>query len=438
MADIRPFRGIRYNLERVGGLGEVLGPSDDIPSTERARELVAGRPFHSVRLEMRDPNVLCSFEKAGCRFRSWLRSGVLIQDEAPALYVYEHTYRYQGVLRRQRGFFAALCLDSAAKCNVLPHEGTLPDNLDLRVALLRGIRANLSGVYTLTTSEGQVDRTLASIVDDEPAMSGTDDEGGMHRLWVVKDPEVIATLQGIVAERPLYIADGHHRYAAAQIYREERRRTGDNPEAADRVLAFIADAVNPGILILPIHRVVRALDRPWTEVLEHLQRHFSVEVQAVPEDDPEGAIATAVAELAAAEETSFLLLEPGGERLLTMRLRDPAAVEPLLPSDASPLTRQVDVTLLDSVVLRHVFGIPGEAVEERITFTPEVGQAVELVRNGGAATAIFVRPTLLESLLAVARAGDRMPQKSTYFYPKIPIGIVMHDLGATAPRSARE
>ncbi|HET9015358.1 MAG TPA: DUF1015 domain-containing protein [Thermomicrobiaceae bacterium] len=429
MADIRPFRAVRYDPARVGGLGAVMGPPEDIPSAEHARAIAEGHPYHPVRLEMHDVPADASFAGAGRLLRQWLREGVLVRDHRPAVYVYEQEYAYGDERRNRCGFFATLPLSEPEAGVVLPHERVLPQNLDLRIELLRDIRANLSAVYLLIKDDGWIGRTLAEIVANPPDLSGEDDEGGVHRLWVVDDPQAIRELREAAAGQPLYIADGHHRYAAALAYRDELRQRHGQAGRADDVLVYVADVADPGILVLPIHRVVGALGGlAWGEVVARLERYFDLQQCPFTSLASRCTLETAVSRLARADgPPTYLLLGAGGEALVEARLRDWAAIEPLLPPEVSPLTRRLDVTVLDAVVLRQVLGIEPAEVEQRVEFTPDVAQAARAVGDGEAALAAFVRPTPLAALLAVARAGERMPQKSTYFYPKVPIGLVIHD-----------
>ncbi|MBX6342858.1 MAG: DUF1015 family protein, partial [Thermomicrobiaceae bacterium] len=163
VAEIRPFRGVRYNMGITGGLREVIGPPEDIPSPERAAAIVQGRPFNCVRLEMPDVPGDDGFHEARRRYRQWLAEGVLIRDPVPALYLYEHEFTYDGRRLARRGFFAALRLTAPEAGDVLPHERILPQNLGLRTALLRHVRANLSAVYTLIADDGRVERVLAAV-----------------------------------------------------------------------------------------------------------------------------------------------------------------------------------------------------------------------------------------------------------------------------------
>lgn len=430
MAEIRPFRGIRYDANRVGGLGEILGPPDDILSVERAVALTAGHPYHSVRLEMTDHPDLPVFRESSRRLRAWLDDAILARDAVPAFYVYEHEYAWAGECRRRRGFFAALRLSHPGAGQVLPHERIMQHQMHVRLALLRDVRANLSAIYTVVQDGEDLTRVLEDLTAAKPDQVGTDEEGGIHRLWLVTEPEPIRRLREATAGQPLYIADGHHRYAAALAYRDDRRARCGHAGLADYVLTHIADAADPGIMILPIHRIVRALDGPsWRTALERLEPCFIVDEVAARGAIDERALSAAVEQLAEVDGLpAFLLLGPGGGPLLRLRLRAWSDIDWLLPDGGSVLSRRLDVTVLDAVVLQHALGIREESMEDAVDFTPDIAEAYGRVASGAAAAAVFVRPTPMQSLLAVARAGELMPHKSTYFYPKVPIGLVIYDL----------
>lgn len=432
MADIRPFRGILYDPERVGGLEAVVGPPEDILSREQAQAIVAGRPYHAVRLETADDDRAEHFRRAEADFRRWLELGVLRQSDRPAFYAHEHRFRLGGAERTRHGLFAALRLPEPDNDLVLPHERTLPHNVAVRTRLLQDVQANLSPVYTLIADQGQMAATMSQIVARPADIAGSDSEGGHHRLWRVCDPATIWALREAVARRPLYIADGHHRYAAALAYRDELRAGGCAPCPADWILAYIADVTDPGIAILPINRVVRSLEgRPWPALRRSLCCYFEVASTPLPADpaEAERQVMRAAETMAVNDSRPhFLIVGPGGRELLQLALRDWERVAPLVPAGSGPVAGRLDVTALDAVLLRRLLGWDVATIERRVEFTPSVETAFDLVRSGAAALAALVRPTPLPALLAVARAGDRMPQKSTYFYPKIPIGLLMRDL----------
>lgn len=430
MADIRPFEGVRYDLDRVGGFREVLGPADDIPSAEEASALIACHPFHSVRLEMIDPATPENLCRSAAYLRRWLCQGVLRRDTGPSFYVYEHEYTWEGARRKRRGFFAIARLDEESEQQMLPHENVRAEVVDIRVALLHRIQANLSPIYTLINDGGEVASLLDALVRQPADEVDGDGEDGVHRLWQVSGAESIASLQQAVASHPLYIADGHHRYAAARAYRDELRKKGvDRPEA-EWVLIYISPVQDPGIIVQPIHRLFRSFaGRGWDEARHRMTRYFDVEEHDARGADGQAELLAEIGRLSEQDDLpAYVALDPGGEHYARLRLRDWHLVSSMLPRGVSDVTRHLDINLLERALLRHALGFQTADLEARIDYTADAVWAVGRVRSGAARAAIFTRPTPLEKLMAVARAGDRMPYKSTYFYPKIPIGLVLHDL----------
>jgi uncharacterized protein (DUF1015 family) len=430
VANVRPFRGITFDTARVGGLSEVIGPPEDIPSHEQAAAIVAGRPYHAVRLEMSDPGPGECFHGASRRFREWLRDGILQQRTAAAFYVHEHEFDFGGRRLRRRGVFTALELSNYAERIILPHENTLPHNVEVRTELLRDVRANLSAVYTLVDDDGSLAATLNAVSKTPPDIEGLDDTGGYHRLWAMTNPSSIRNLRDALARRPLYMADGHHRYAAALNYRKELDQQGfDNPQA-DWTLAYIAGVQDEGVQVLPIHRVVKSLGHySWDDLRLELDDYFDIQPIVLPVETVRDEVARAVDQLAnETDDLTYLILEPEGRRLLRARLRDWNSVAGCIPADAGPTASHLDVTVLDCVLLYKTLDFDQHQTEQHVEFTQDIEAAYDMVRSGEAVFAAFVRPTPLSTLLAVARSGGRMPQKSTYFYPKIPIGLLMRDL----------
>ncbi len=430
MAEIRPFRGITYDTGAVGGLREVVGPPEDVPSPEQAAVIVEGHPHHAVRLEMSDPGPGECFVCASNLFRSWLDQGVLQQSETPGFYVHEHEFSFDGERRVRRGVFAALQLAEYSERVVLPHENTMAHNVEIRTELLRAVRSNLSSVYTLIEDRGKLEAMIGTVVGGPPDQEGDDSVGGYHRIWAVTNPSSVRNLRDAVAKHQLFIADGHHRYVAALRYRDELRRAGLDYPQADWTLAYITYVDDPGVLVLPIHRVVQSLDgEEWENIRARLVRYYDTSSIKLSAENAEAELEKAIEDLNRDEEPlSYLILEPGGERLLRLHLRDWDAVCDLIPDTAGATASHLDVTVFDCVVLRDVLGFSNEQVENNVEFTNDVGVAFDEVRSGRAVFAGLVRPTSLSTVLTVARAGGRMPQKSTYFYPKIPIGLLMRDL----------
>lgn len=432
MAVIRPFRGIRYDIDRVGGLQQVIGPAAEFPPVERPESIEPGRPYAARRLQTPEPGAPPTFDHAAGLFRHWLTEGILIREENPTFYLYEHEFIHQGKRFRSQGLFAALRLPNGEPAEIIPHERIFDQQIDGHIALLQQVQANLNPLFTLVEDNGELSTILDRItMEREPDVSGTDATGDHHRLWVIDQPALIEALIRTIEQRPLFIADGHHRFAAALAYRDRLRDAGVEPGPANGILAYIAGAADSGALVLPIHRVVRSLGTlTWPEIRERLTRDFEIEEHQLHGSDAIPQLRELVDGLSAEARPAFALLEPGGERFLLLRLMDEREIRNRTPAGVE---RQPDVALLDALILQDAFGIEENEIEARVDFTPDLAASAGAVQAGRAATAIFVRPIPLPDLLAITRNGGQLPSKSTYFYPKIPTGLVFRDLAGQEP-----
>jgi len=454
--DIRSFRALRFDPDVVGDLGSIVAPPYDVIGPELHRALLARHPLNSVRLDLplgepgEDPDE--RYRRVARTFAAWRSDGTLRKDPRPAVYVYEQTYRVPGTKleRTQRGYFARLRLEPfGAEGGVLPHERTLSGPKEDRYRLLRATGVNTSPVVGMFEDPArEATAILAEIAATPPAADVTDDDGVRHRLWVV--PEVTAPheddgdgeradgrpagtppaadagatrLLQIAGAGPVYIADGHHRYETALRYRDERRMTRScEPDPPfDFLLMLFLDAADH-LTVLPTHRVVRGLgDEGLARLVAGLDRLFAVR----PTDR-----ATLVARFEAAGELS------GGEGRMGLVTRNGAwmldAKRGAFESSLAPggaAVRSLDVSLL-SAALDTLLGIDAAAVAggERIRYVKAASDAAALVdgRVDGADAVFLLEPTPVASILAVARDGDVMPQKSTYFYPKALTGLVLN------------
>jgi uncharacterized protein (DUF1015 family) len=428
---IRPFRGTHYDLRRVGGLREVIGPPEDVPTLEQVVELTAGRPYHCLLLERGNPAEPTDYSLPAQRFENWLAEGILREPARPAFYVYEHIFQMEGRSHRRLGFFAVVDLRDRGPTGVLPHERILNENLQIRLALLRQVRANTSAVFTLMRDQGQLGPLLDGAIESlAQKIEGQDDEGGRHRVWAVDDREIGQALIDLTHRRALYIADGHHRYAAADAYRGGLVASGTEPGPANYVMSFVTSADDPSVAVLSIHRELCQLSLDGGDWADRLEPYFELDsLDDDPEPTPES-VHRHVADLAADgnELPCFILLEGRMRSLQRLRLRSWEAVRALLPGRPDSVLRTLDITVLHRVVLERALGIEPAESEAVINFTPDTLASARRVLAGESAATLFVRPTGIGQILAAADAGERMPQKSTYFYPKVPAGIVLYSL----------
>lgn len=437
MPTIRPFRALRYDAEAVGDLGMVVAPPYDVIRPAEHQVLLLRSPHNIVRLDLPtdEPG-----DETGDRQRraarilaGWRSDGTLRKDPRPSIYVYEQGYTVPGtdVERTQRGFFARLRLEPFGPGGgVLPHEKTLAAPREDRYLLLRATGVNTSPVVGLYDEpSGRARRILADLTADAaPVLDVLDDDRTRHRLWVVpvesEGEGPVTELVALAAATPIMIADGHHRYETALRYRDERRMTRSCEEdpAFDYLLMLFLATDEP-LTVLPTHRVVRNLeDASGDAIRARLGDFFDVSPVGAQDD------------LVAAFNRAAL--QPGGRGRFGAWWRTGGAllearpVAEVAPSNKGEAVRALDVTRL-GVVLERGFGIDAQQVAGgRVGYTKSAAEAVELVdgHTDGADLAFLLEPTPVNSVAAVARSGDVMPQKSTYFYPKALSGLLVNPL----------
>ena len=438
MADFRPFRGLRYRQDLAGSLGDVIAPPFDVISAEAQEALHERSPYNVVRLEYgRDDGVagVNRYRRAAETLARWRVAGVLGLDDRPAFYLYEQQFDHGGRTYRRRSILGRVRLEPWDAGVVLPHEHTMSGPKQDRLRLLRACRTDISPVFSLYRSDaGQAVRVCEGAAAGVTPDEATDSSGGRHRLWVIDDAEALQRLERHFQDRALYIADGHHRYETALSYRDERQAaeaqwSGDEPE--NFVLMALTAADDPGLLILPIHRVVLPMTQP-TDLRTALSDAFAV--SAPPPRLGEGPLVPLLEQLGAAEGLACVLGGLGIDRSrpLLLTLRDRAAAERLMPRGTSAAWKRLDVNVLQYGLLQPLLGIDIETVRAGgyVEFTESAEEALEAVEQGRAPLAFLLNPTRPEEIFAVADAGERMPPKSTYFYPKLGTGLVLYALDA--------
>ncbi|HLA17309.1 MAG TPA: DUF1015 domain-containing protein [Candidatus Limnocylindrales bacterium] len=425
MPEIRPFRALRYDRDVVGDLALVVAPPYDVISPERRAILAARDPHNIVALELPEEEsgdeMQDRYRRAARALAGWRSAGVLRKDPRPAWYAYEQTYRApgDGQERTQRGYLAIVRLVAfGTDGGILPHERTLDAPREDRYRLLRATGANTSPVVGLYQDpSGVAGATLRTIADRTPAVVVVDDDLVVHRMWTVDpdDPE-IDELCAPAGRGPIFIADGHHRYETAVRYRDERHMTRSCEEdpAFDWVLMLLVSTAEP-LTILPTHRVVHGLGADVAAGLPSL----AAELFDVEQIDG-AALAGGSAGLSGGGHLG--LITASGAFRMTAR-RD--AFTPYLPAGGQAL-RRLDVTLL-AIALERLCGIdPAGIAGGRLSYTTSIAEAIADVDSGSADAAFILEPTPVDDVLAVARDGDVMPQKSTHFYPKVLSGLVLN------------
>jgi uncharacterized protein (DUF1015 family) len=432
MADVRPLRGIRYAPEVVPDLAEVVTPPFDVISEEAQERYYTRHPLNIIRAELgkispEDTTLDNRYTRAARTLAEWRQDGVLHQDAQPAYYAYQQTFQHGGQSYTRTSLCARVRLEPWEKHMVLRHEFTRKKDKDDRLQLLRACSVNLSPIMSMYSDpQGRMRRLLGEYLE-HPAVQLTDEAGEGHRLHAVTDPAVVARIQDFFAERQLYIADGHHRYETALNYRNEvlvtRQELADD-DAVNFVMMSLIDLDDPGLLVLPTHRLFFDLSPQALANLTsaHLGRYLAVRELA-------GVDASVLDELAQAGATqpSFLLTTPQQSWLLSLNERGAARMREAGHSEA---WKTLDVSIAHTLILEELLSLQPEDLTagKFVRYTHEDQEALDAVAQGKAQAALFLNATRVRQICAIADADDQMPQKSTYFYPKLLTGLVLNPL----------
>jgi uncharacterized protein (DUF1015 family) len=421
---LRPLRGIRYNPEHVR-LGGVLAPPYDVISPAQREELYGrdlrnvaridfGLPYPEDVAEQSDV-----YTRAAAHLQSWLELGILVRDEQPGLYLVAHEFvAADGTSRRRLGLMGRVPALPWERSEVRPHELTLRGPKEDRLALMRATRAQTSPVWLLWDRAPGLGARLAEIAEGRALLGGRfDGEMGPEKvlLWQVSDPAALVEIGALLDPATLYIADGHHRFETMAAYAAERRKAGDGADADSQfALVYASAAADTALVVLPIHRLVRprsGLPISREELLARLGGAWKLE----PVGDPVAAL-DRLGERRAAEH-AYVLVAPDGTAVLRRPRRDTGSRRDAL-----------DVSVLQSEVISGCGIGEAELRESALDYTRDPADAVAAVRDGRAGLAFLVYPCTSREVMAVADARENMPQKSTYFYPKVPTGLVISPL----------
>ena len=436
MAEIRPFRGVRYNQELAKDLADVICPPYDIISPQGQQELYRRSQYNFVQVEFgrelpQDTATDNKYTRSAATLERWLEQGVLVVDEEPAIYLHDHYFQLKGKEYRRRGIVVCVRLEEWDRMVVRPHEGTLVEHKGDRLSLLWALQANTSPILALFEDQGQqVSSLLASPQPSQPIISFSGAGGERHEVWAITQAEVIDQICHSLTHQPLYIADGHHRYESALTFQREKRAASSavsGDEASNFVMMTLVDFSDPGLFILPPHRLVGGISKAGlSQLTAKLESFFDIE--ELPLNMPD--VWQQVDRLLASGEASQVKLALFGldrDRLFLLTLRDFNAASRMMPYFHSELYKKLDVSVLDHVILEELLGLGGGG-EAVLDFSYEAQDAVNRVLEQEYQLAFLLRPLKAEVIKAVADADDRMPRKSTYFYPKAPAGLILHRL----------
>lgn len=427
MANLIPFRGVLYNPARVSDVSRVVAPPYDVIDAALQNALHARHPHNVIRLELgldepTDGPAQNRYTRAAAWLKDWMAGGVLQRERQPAIYPYTIEYRSPSdesgtPLKTLKGFFSTVELEEFGTGKIYPHENTRAAAKTDRLNLLEACGANFSAIFSLFSDpNGAVIRLIDKSVNaDKPRFDFKDDEGFRQRLWAITDRAVLNEIVTFMQSTPLFIADGHHRYETALNYRRarhERAGTTRGAQPYDAVLMLFASLEDPGLTVLPTHRVLTTPVPPLADIKRLLGEAFDFEEIPLKQ---------------------FLhRLRSRGRTVPVFGLALGGAASPLLlsvkpghrPKAGASERDKLDVSLLQTLVMNKL--CPKESDQHALIYTKDDHEALDLVARGTATAALLLNPTKVSEVRAVAAAGERMPHKSTYFFPKPLTGLVMN------------
>ncbi|HEV2655459.1 MAG TPA: DUF1015 domain-containing protein [Ktedonobacteraceae bacterium] len=435
MADVRPLRALRYASEKISDLAQVIAPPYDVISPAAQTKYYERSPYNIIRLELGkeepDDNTLNNvYTRAAATLAEWRLQGILQQDAAPGYYLYQQKFSYGGQHFTRTSLLARVRLEAWSSRVILPHENTLAKAKDDRLKLYRACSTNLSPIMSLYDDpQGRIRRLLNSYAENA-AIQIIDEVGEEHILQPITDGQQVALIQDFFAQRQLYIADGHHRYETGLAYQaeiqEQRGGTLHPDDAVNFTLMALIDVEDPGMLVLPTHRLLFGLSQQTLAELsaQRLAQYFSV--QALEGADTSDALQHQLAQ-AGQQGAAFIVKSAGQTLLLQLNEQGRQRME---QSGHTPAWNVLDVAIAQKLILEDVLGLRAEDMTAgtHVRYTHDSLQALQTVQSGEAQAALFLNGTPLRQVCDVAQADDRMPQKSTYLYPKLITGLVMNPL----------
>lgn len=442
MPELAPLRGLHYNPEKVPNLREIVTPPYDVISPAQQAVFYARHPYNMIRLILPrampadSPGDNC-YTRAAADFAAWQRDQVLIRQSVPALYYWETTFRYEDKLLTRCGLVGLLRLEPFERGIVRPHEKTFSATKNDRFQLMRHCQANLSPIFALYPDRSdQVLATLRTGVPDTPLYNFDFPDGFQQRFFQVTDSQVVRATCQLMYGLPIYIADGHHRYETALVYQAWLRQhypTASAQATFNYTLMYLSNLMDPNLVILPAHRVLVTRRLPGfneSQLLARLPEFFDLQpLRPATESLAERGHQLATALATAGQTGTALGLVAPGNRVWLLK-RKPGIMTGPLAAHIHPTLAQLDVVALNYLIFEQIMGVSPQDQDDEETFqyASTVTEALEAVATGRAGLAFLLNPTRIEQVQEVAAAGLTMPRKSTYFYPKILAGLVIHPI----------
>ena len=441
MADIKPFRGLRYNTAKIDRMENVVTPPYDVIDKESQKAFVEKNPYNMIQLDLTkqsgDKITDKRYQDASGKFSKWQEDKILIQDKSPAIYLYFIDYSLpSGQKFTRKGLVALVGLAEFAEGIVKPHEKTFRAVTSDRLELLDACRAQFSQVFSLYSDElSEVMNSLEKGCTDPPLYSVEDQDGCLHRIWPVTDPDILADVLKFFQDKSLYIADGHHRYTTALRFRELMRENGETPGTDtpwNRIMMYLCPMEDPGLSVLPTHRLVTLPAKASIEqIMAKLTAHFDIaEIKAGSREMLTGEVLSRMADNREGR-TMLGLYHPREDRCFILTLKEDGMAE--IGGDMSAALKELDVVVLSDLVLENLLGLKHKQCEKddliRYYSDPDIALDVavkETVVSDREPILFLMNNTPVAQVKKIADQNLIMPHKSTYFYPKILTGLLIN------------
>jgi len=440
MAKITPFPGLLYNQAKAGTIDKLVCPPYDIISSAEQQELYRKSPYNVIRLEFGlaspgDTEEDNRYTRSAAVLQDWSQAHVLDQDKEPAFYIYEMEYAAGADTKKLRGLIGLVRIEDYDSGIIKPHETTLSGPKTDRLNLLRSCKASFSQIFSLFSDpQGAIAGVLAKATT-KPGMEVKHSDGVIHRIWTLSGKSDINAIVSGLADHPIFIADGHHRYDTALNYRNERRKSAGSftgEEGYNYVAMFLARIEDPGLTVLPAHRTLFNLTGFDPQKFEDdLNRYFDIERIDFTKQTEAKDLRTVLDTMAHRADHAhiFGMRVKGEHSYYLLTLRNEMDMDTLLPAK-SPAYRRLDVSILHHLIIDKLLGIKMEThkLGLNIEYIKDAAEADQRVHDGNTEVVFFMNPTKVREVKDVATAGERMPQKATYFFPKLLTGLVMHKI----------
>ncbi|HID95773.1 MAG TPA: DUF1015 domain-containing protein [Candidatus Latescibacteria bacterium] len=426
MAQVIPFRGLLYNEKRVGRLDSVIAPPWDVISTELQDELYRRSRWNVVRLIFgkrfpNDDSKNNRYTRAKSFLQDWIKEGILIKDERPAIYASVEEFSVQDERKIRQGFIALAKLEEFGSGTFWPHEGTMEGAWTDRMRLIEECAANFSPIFSLYPDpDGTVEGIISQQMDRSPDIEVANNDETYRRVWKLTDPDIIGRICEEIDGRSVFIADGHHRYETALAFRNKMRSKYPGGGPHDYVLMYFANIYNPGLTILPVHRMIGNIPNfNAKRFLNRAEEFFQIErFKSTPSD--------LLQQMSLRKDEGNLLGLYAEGALYLLILTDRHLIDDLIDDDKPEEWKRLDVVVLHALLINYILGM--DPASSDIRYTVDSEEVMRLVNREAYQIGIFLNPLKAEEIYAVAKRGIRMPPKSTYFYPKVPSGLVMNKI----------